>query len=36
MAIMGDYFMVGNMMNAVDQHVPPQRQPLLPPLARGR
>ena len=36
MALMGDYFMVGMMMNAVDQHVPPERQPLLPPLVRGR
>jgi 4-carboxymuconolactone decarboxylase len=30
MALMGDYFIVGTMMNAVDQHLPPQRQPLLP------
>jgi 4-carboxymuconolactone decarboxylase len=30
MALMGDYFTVGTMMNAVDQHLPPQRQPLLP------
>jgi 4-carboxymuconolactone decarboxylase len=36
MALMGDYFTVGMMMNAVDQHLPPQRQPLLPPLTRGR
>jgi len=36
MALMGDYFMVGMMMNAVDQHLPPQRQPLLPPPTRGR
>jgi hypothetical protein len=36
MALMGDYFTVGMMMNAVDQHLPPQRQPLLPPLIRGR
>jgi 4-carboxymuconolactone decarboxylase len=36
MALMGDYFIVGTMMNAVDQHLPPQRQPLMPPLARGR
>ena len=31
MALMGDYFMVGMMMNAVDQHLPPERQPLLTP-----
>jgi hypothetical protein len=36
MALMGDYFTVGTMMNAVDQHLPPQRQPLMPPLTRGR
>lgn len=36
MALMADYFTVGMMMNAVDQHLPPQRQPLLPPLTRGR
>ena len=36
MALMGDYFTVGMMMNAVDQHLPPQRQPLLPPPTRGR
>jgi 4-carboxymuconolactone decarboxylase len=36
MALMGDYFTVGTMMNAVDQHLPPQRQPLMPALARGR
>jgi hypothetical protein len=34
MMIMGDYFRVGFMMNAVDQHLPPERQPLLPPLTR--
>ena len=34
MMIMGDYFRVGFMMNAVDQHLPPERQPLLPPLSR--
>ena len=33
-ALMGDYFTVGTMMNAVDQHLPPQRQALLPPLTR--
>ena len=32
MMIMGDYFRVGFMMNAVDQHVPPTREALLPPL----
>ena len=34
MMIMGDYFRVGFMMNAVDQHLPPERAPLLPPLSR--
>jgi 4-carboxymuconolactone decarboxylase len=34
MMIMGDYFRVGFMMNAVDQHLPPERQPLLPALRR--
>jgi hypothetical protein len=34
MMIMGDYFRVGFMMNAADQHLPPDRQPLLPPIAR--
>ncbi len=34
MMIMGDYFRVGFMMNAVDQHLPPERKPLLPPLSR--
>ena len=34
MMIMGDYFRVGFMMNAVDQHLPPTRKPLLPPLKR--
>jgi hypothetical protein len=34
MMIMGDYFRVGFMMNAVDQHLPPDRKPLLPPLNR--
>lgn len=34
MMIMGDYFRVGFMMNAVDQHLPPDRQALLPPLER--
>ncbi len=31
MELMGDYFTVGTMMNAVDQHLPPTRQALLPP-----
>ena len=34
MMIMGDYFRVGFMMNAVDQHLPPERAALLPPLQR--
>jgi hypothetical protein len=34
MMIMGDYFRVGFMMNAVDQHLPPEREALLPPLSR--
>ena len=34
MMIMGDYFSVGFMMNAVDQHLPPTREALLPPLKR--
>ena len=34
MMIMGDYFRVGFMMNAVDQHLPAERKPLLPPLSR--
>jgi hypothetical protein len=34
MMIMGDYFRVGFMMNAVDQHLPAERKPLLPPLKR--
>ena len=34
MMIMGDYFRVGFMMNAVDQHLPPDRTELLPPLSR--
>jgi 4-carboxymuconolactone decarboxylase len=31
MMIMGDYFRVGFMLNAVDQHLPPAREALLPP-----
>ena len=34
MMIMGDYFRVGFMMNAVDQHLPPERKPLLPTLSQ--
>lgn len=34
MMIMGEYFKAGFMMNAVDQHLPPGREPLLPPLKR--
>jgi 4-carboxymuconolactone decarboxylase len=36
MQLMGDYFMAGTMMNAADQHLPPTRQPLLPPLNRAK
>ena len=34
MMIMGDYFRVGFMLNAIDQHLPPTREALLPPLDR--
>jgi hypothetical protein len=34
MMIMGDYFRVGFMLNAIDQHLPPDRQALLPPMKR--
>ena len=34
MTIMGDYFRVGFMLNAVDQHLPPGRKALLPPLKK--
>ena len=34
MMIMGDYFRVGFMMNAVDQHLPSERKALLPPFGR--
>jgi hypothetical protein len=34
MTIMGEYLKAGFMLNAVDQHVPPERQPLLPMLDR--
>jgi len=36
MAIMGEYFKVGFMMNAIDQHLQPGREPLLPPLPLQR
>ena len=36
MALMADYFTVGFMMNAADQHLPADRQPLLPVPARRR
>jgi len=36
MELMGDYFTVGTMMNAADQHLPPTRQALLPPMKRPR
>lgn len=32
--IMGDYYRVALLLNAVDQHLPPDRPPLLPPLQR--
>ena len=34
MMIMGEYFKAGFMMNAVDQHLPPGREALLPPLKK--
>jgi hypothetical protein len=34
MTIMGEYLKVGMMLNAVDQHLPEGREPLLPPLQR--
>ena len=34
MMIMGDYFRVGFMLNAVDQQVPPDRTEMLPPVSR--
>jgi hypothetical protein len=33
-ALMGDYFIVGTMMNAADQHLPPTRPALMPALNR--
>ena len=32
--VMGDYAMTAMVLNAVDQHLPPDREPLLPPLSR--
>jgi len=32
MMIMGDYFRVGFMLNAIHQHLPPGREALLPTL----
>jgi hypothetical protein len=34
MMIMGDYFRVGFMLNAIDQHLPPDRHALLPPIKK--
>ena len=34
MMIMGEYFKAGIMMDAVDQHLPPGREPLLPALKK--
>ncbi|HEX5229444.1 MAG TPA: hypothetical protein VFW44_17145 [Bryobacteraceae bacterium] len=34
MMIMGEYFRAGFMMNAVDQHLPPDREPLMPAIKR--
>jgi hypothetical protein len=34
MMIMGDYFRVGFMLNAIDQHLPPERAALMPALKR--
>jgi len=34
--LMGDYFIVGTMMNAADQHLPPARQALMPPLPAAK
>jgi hypothetical protein len=31
-ATMGDYVMAGSMLTAVDQQLPPDRKPLLPPI----
>ncbi len=32
--VMGDYTMTAMVLNAADQHLPPDREPLLPPPAR--
>ena len=32
--VMGDYTMTAMVLNAADQHLPPDREPLLPPLSR--
>jgi 4-carboxymuconolactone decarboxylase len=34
MAIMGEYFRVGFMLNAIDQHLPPERKALLPAIEK--
>ena len=34
MTIMGEYLKAGIMLNAVDQHLPPESEALLPPLER--
>jgi hypothetical protein len=34
MTLMTDYFRVGVMLNAVDQHLPPDRPALLPDIKR--
>ena len=34
MAIMGEYVKVGLMMDAIDQHLQPGREPLLPPMPK--
>lgn len=34
MTVMGEYLKVGIMLNAVDQHLPANREPLLPPRTR--
>jgi 4-carboxymuconolactone decarboxylase len=34
MMLMADYFTVGTMMNATDQHLPPDRKALLPPKSK--
>ena len=34
--LMGDYFVVGTMMNAADQHLPATRPAMMPELKRSR